>query len=147
MREKFKAPEAPSENEQLFIEYMEKTHDQYGLSEHTLALFLNVSQRKLRTYKERYNNLKYIGIIPQGKIRNINGLYKLVRFDSKFAHKTILKARYDKICAIIDEYNTRRILGDIQHVGQQVLYAGMSYNELLKHANELDEELKENNFL
>lgn len=143
MREKFKVPRIPDETEQLFIQYLEKTHDTYGLKENTLSMFLKVAPRKLRTFKERYNNFKYVDLTPVGKIVNINGLYKLVRFDSKYAHRYILKARYDKICAIIDEYNTRRILGELQHSGQQMLYDGMTYTELLNHANELDDKLKE----
>ena len=145
MREKFKAPRIPSEIELEFISRLKRTHDSYGLSDDTLAIVLKVSKRDLRYYKERYNNFKYIGIVPQGKIVTVNGLYKLITPESHYAQRTILKSNYDLICAAIDYHNTRKSLGNIQAKGQLSLYdiQKMTNEELIVRANELDELLKE----
>ena len=120
MRTKFETPREPSEQEHRFISYMSGTGDGYGLSEHDLSLidFVGVSPRKLRKFKERYNCFKYIDIVPKGRIHNINGLYKLVRTNSKYAPHYRLKARFNKLCGILDDYYAGKTLGDIQAKGQ-----------------------------
>lgn len=147
MREKFIEKITPDYIEMAFINKMEHTHDTYGISERTLSLILGVSKRKLRKYKERYNNFKYIDIVPKGKIVTIKKLYRLITVDSIYAQRIIKKTNYDLICAAIDKHNTIKILGSEQVQGQLSLYDihKMSYNELLKLGNKIDQELKESN--
>ena len=136
MRTKFEAPRIPSKKEMRFISYISGTGDGFGLKESTLALFLNVSTRKLREFKERYNNFLYIDIIPKGKLHNIKGEYKLIRTSSKY----IYQANYNLICAAINKRNTAKILGDIQHKGQldmnDVLF--MDVDSLIELAKEYE---------
>ncbi len=146
-RLKFNTPKEPTENEMLFIDYMEDTHDFYGLSERTLSVFLNVSARKLRTYKEKYNNFLFIGIMPQGKIHNINKLYRMIRQDSKYRTRSIYQANYNLICAAIDKRNTAKILGTIQALGQISMSELLIMNsyDLVKLAKEYEELLEGEN--
>ena len=145
MRLKFQAPQQPSENEIHFIELVDKFHDTYGLREETLSTFLQISRRKVRQYKERYNNYKYIDYAPQGKLVVINGLYKLVRNDSIYQRRTQLQAEYNFICALIDKRNTERTIGKLQAIGQVSIYdyTNMDYDELINAAIIMEEELDE----
>ena len=145
MRTKFEQPRIPSKLEMRFIGYISGTGDGYGLSERTLSLFLNVSARKLRMFKERYNNLKYLDITVKGKIHNIKGLYKLVRPSSKYCTRYIMQTNFNLICSAIDKRNTAKILGELQHKNQLSLddVSLMSLDELIAQAKSYEEKLKE----
>ena len=139
-RTKFKAPKEPTEKEMRFIGYISGTGDHFGYSERTLSLFLNVSKRKLREFKERYNNFLFLNITPKGKIHNINGLYKLVRTSSKYRTRYIYQSRYNLICAAIDQRNTAKILGNIEAIGQLNMMdlLTMNDNSLVELAKEYE---------
>ena len=118
MRVKFQSVREPNENEMKFIGYISGTGDEYGIKEDTLALFLNVSTRKVREYKELYNCFKFTDIVLKGRIHNVNGRYRLIRPNSKYAAHYRLKARFNKLCGILDDYYAGKTLGDIQAKGQ-----------------------------
>ena len=146
MRVKFMQPREPNTNEIMFIEYIEKTHDKYGLSEKTLSVFLGVSQREVRRMKEMYNNYKFIGYAPQGKIHAVKNeygkyLYKLITIDSKYCERFINKVNYNLICAAIEKRNSSRILGESQAKGQLTIYdiSNMTLEELIAKAEELSD--------
>jgi hypothetical protein len=148
MRTKFETPHEPTDNELMFIQYMTSTHDSYGLSEQTLSTFLGISKREVRRYKERYNNFKYIGYAPLGKIHNIKNehgtsLYKLVRKDSKYYTQKHLRVEYNFICAYLEKWNTRKIWGDIQLKGQLTIddLNEMNATELIELAKSYEEAL------
>jgi hypothetical protein len=92
---------------------------------------------------ERYNNNKYINIIPLGKIITYNGEYILVRSNHALADKVRLQARYNMLCGIIDYQNTIKILGEQVLQGQVTTYDlhRKTMSELIKEANELEEVL------
>ena len=138
IRQKFTLPRLPNKQELDFIERIEHTSDYYGLSEGMLEYFIKVNPRTLRTFKERYNNFKYVGIIPKGKIHRINNLYKLVTYKSKYARRYINQSNYNLICSAIDKHNTGRILGQLEHSNQLSLHdiAQMDYDELISQAKE-----------
>jgi hypothetical protein len=136
MREKFKNAKEPSKLELNFIERMENAY--VGYNEITLEDWYKVPARTLRKWKERYNSFKYIGITPQGKMICRNSIYQIVRPNSPQANKIRLQAKFDKLCAILDEYNTRRLLGEILCSGQEQL----QIDRILKEANELEEVLR-----
>jgi len=146
IRQKFTLPRLPNEKELDFINRMEKTSDIYGLSEKLLNHFIKVSPRWLRTFKERYNSLKYIGIVPQGRIHNVNGLYKMIKPNSRYKAYYRLKARFNMLCGILDDYYSGLTLGDIQAKGQ-ISFEDQLYNEedLIKLANEYATLLEETN--
>jgi hypothetical protein len=138
MRTKFIKQEYLQGKELEYIERMEHTHDTYGLSKETIELFYGLNPRQARYVNEKYNNFVYSNITPQGKIVSINGLYKMIKPDSRYAQRYILKAKFDKLCAILDEYNTRRLLGEVLCNGQEQ----MEIDRILKEANELEEVLR-----
>ena len=139
-RIKFQRPDYPTFKEKQFIERLEHTHDRYGLSESTLCIMLSVKNaRTLRTFKERYNNRKYIGVTLQGKIVCYKGLYRLIRPNSKYAMYYKMKAKFDKSCALINEMNTRLALGETLNKGQ----LQMDIDKLIQEAEAQELELKQ----
>lgn len=142
MRTKFEQPRVPSDQEQLFIQYVSGFHDTYGLSERTLCIFLNTTPRTLRKWKERYNNFKYIGVTPIGKLHVINGMYKLIRPESRHCRTFQLKAELDLVCAAIQKHNTRKILGELQVNGQTSSLDDMTYDELVNYQSWVESELE-----
>ena len=140
-RVKFQAPIEPSKIELLFIQFIHNTNDYNTYDQTEFAYVLNTNERTLRLWKERYNNRKYINIVPQGKIVSINGYYRIVRPDTPLANYYIRKAKFDKLCAIIDEYNTRLLLGEIKANGQlQFEEQFYSIDEIIELAKEYDQE-------
>jgi hypothetical protein len=145
MRTKFEQPRIPSTQEMRFIRFISGTGDEYGLSELILSLdnYVGASPRKLRKFKERYNCMKYIDIVPKGRIHNIRGVYKLVRSNSKYHKHYRLKAKFNKICGLLDDHWASITMGDIQANGQisfdnelydeqSLIELAMEYEELLK---------------
>ncbi len=141
MRTKFESPRIPTEQEMKFIGYISGTGDGYGLSERTLSLFCNTNPRTLRMWKERYNCFKYIDIVPKGRLHNVHGLYKLIRTNSKYATHYRLKAKFNKLCGILDDYYARITLGELQAKGQisfdNELYSEQDLIELAKEYEKL----------
>ena len=144
MRAKFKTERYTTEQELLFIEKLERTHDSFGLSDRTLSVMLDTNPRTLRKFKEMYNNMKYSNITPQGKIVCLNGLYKLVRHNSKYANRIVNKAKFDMLCGIIDYRNTLKTVG-LSTEGQLQMdeLFRMSEQDLIELAKSYEVELKE----
>lgn len=117
MRLKLTAPINATPEESYFINKLARTHDTFGIKESWLVIHINrefnikITDRTIREWKERYNNNKYIGITPQGKIVTVKGLYKMVRHNSKYAKKVVNKAYFDLLCAAIDYRNTLKTVG------------------------------------
>lgn len=124
MRLKFTKAHAPTEIELEFIRVMEA----YDRPSITLLQVMtdNVSERKLRAFKESYNNYLYINHKPKGVIHQIGEHYVLVRPDDELSNYYRLKAEYDFVCSIIAHKNTQRTLGRLQVRGQ------MQWKKLLR---------------
>ena len=142
MREKFNAPTVPEYKEELFCRIMESSR---SADRDELVSYLLVSDRELRKYKEKYNNNKYIGIVPKGKIICIKGVYELVTPESKLAERVIMKANFDLICSYINKKNTNKYVGELQAKGQLSFYdiQRKSYNELVELGQRYEELLNE----
>ena len=89
MRTKFEKPRIPSDAESTFIKMMEKYgHLNGGIKVTNLSILVfgcNLTpslERELRRYRERYQNFKYINVIPQGKIIKRGAFYKLILNDT-----------------------------------------------------------------
>jgi len=114
MRVKLMKPEYTTEIEHYFIEKMKYTHDEYGLKESWLVNHINMlygvklKARHLRTFKEKFNNNKYIDYPSTWSIYTIGGLYR--RYDNESRHKVKMdeKSNLDFLCAIQDRLNYLR---------------------------------------
>lgn len=144
MRTKFEKPRVPSEKEMKFIKTMESLY--VGINPATLKHMLNVSERELRWYQERYNTSKYIGIIPLGRIINKKGLYRLIKPETAEGDKLRKKIFFNKLCALIDDKQAEITLGPLQLNGQINMYdlLNMSLAELMELANQIDQDINNN---
>ena len=148
MRIKLEKPRNATEQEQTFIRIMEthKNVDLNGLSIIVFAKELTPNlERELRRYRERYENFKYIGVIPQGVIHKTkssrgNAQYSLINATHENARKDLLNTEYELVCSAIKKHNRKRILGELQHNGQQAL--DMNYDELIAYQEQLLEEME-----
>ena len=146
-RTKFNAPQQPDYHEQEFIRLIEKyyTVKKASLAQLIFAVYeINESHyRRIRKYVEKYNNAKYEGITPLGKIVTVDDKWELVRSDNPLANKVRNKAKYDLICAAIDYHNTMRALGEETHHDQISMYdiTHKSLAELIEEAQALQNEL------
>lgn len=147
MRNKLKPPHVPTYEENLFITLIELTDDNNTFTEQELVDNIGVNARTLRYFQEDYNNFKFIGVIPEGVCTKINNDYRLIRPNSKLSRKYILKAKYNLICDAIQNMNTRKILGELQHDEQMAFNEIFDYDKLIVVAKEIEEELKWLNIL
>ena len=124
IREKFKKPSEPTNQEKQFISFLERTGSARIT---TLELITkNASQRKLRKYKERYNNAKYIGYVPKGEIHQQGNRYVLITPEHEQANYYRLKEELDFVCKLIARKNSHRNIGKLQLKGQ------MQFSELIQ---------------
>lgn len=147
MREKFKNATQPDYHEQEFIRLIEKyyTVKKSSFAQLIFAVYeVNDSHhRRIRKYIEKYNNNKFDGITPLGKIITVDDRWELVRSDNPLADKVRNKARYNLICSAIDYHNTMRILGNETHHDQIDMYSVLnkSLAELIEEAKALQDNL------
>lgn len=146
MRTKFEHQRTPSDEERTFIDVMEKYEEAtiVGLCQVVFGKDYDANlERTLRRYRERYQNFKYAEVIPQGvivKAQSERGrdVYRLVRSTDPYARVLRLRAELDLVCAAIQRANTRRILGELQAVGQLD-----NLDDLLQWREELEAALDE----
>jgi len=93
---------------------------------------------------ESFNNFKYTNIIPKFKISKLKSntlgskhLYRKIDMNSKHRDTMLLKAKLDKIEWIIKEYNTRKILGEVNTLNQTDI------DHYIAQAEELQSQLEE----
>lgn len=124
---KLSKPRNATEQELFIIKALEQTHDGYGLSltvinaKLVLNGFQEVEARTIRDINERYNNFKYLGMTPKGRIFKINRLYRLVDIDSKYAMRQHTKAYYLMLAAIQNFRNSSRVYGDVNVVNSMTI--------------------------
>lgn len=132
MREKFKRPSEPNEQEKQFIRLIEQYNK---VSVGLFRVYIeNASQRKLRKFMERYNNYKFIGYKPIGEIHQVKDRFVLIKPDDHKSDYYRLKAEYDFVCGIIARKNNQRTLGKRQAKGQ------LRFKDLIKlNTHQLEE--------
>lgn len=134
---KLQRPRKPNELELEYIKMIERTHDKYGLSFVVIQAKLSSNgfkldnARQVRDMNERYNNFKYEGITPQGRVFKINGLYRLVTLDSKHMLHQHTKSYKSMLAGIQDFRNSCKVYGDVH------ILNNMTIEELME---ELDNE-------
>jgi hypothetical protein len=130
MRVIFQEPRNMTEPETHYFNLINTTNDNYGISYETIMRHLNdlgysdVKERDIRTWNERWNEFKYINVIPTYNIRKVKtklsfshkGIkYRFRKINSTSEHSLSIldKSRLDMIEYILKYRNRLRVLGDV----------------------------------
>ena len=142
MRVIYQAPRNMTEPEEYYFNLIESTNDNHGLSYEGILRHMNelgytdINERTIRTWNERWNNFKYLDVIPTYLIRKVkthlpfthNGIkyrFRKINNDSEYNLSTLNKSRLDMIEYIKKYRNSLMILGDVNTLNN------MNINELL----------------
>ena len=138
----FSKPKQMSDVERCYFDLIDTTHDSYGVSYETILRHLdsngyyNIEERTIRTWNEKWNNFKYLDVIPTYTIKKVktmlsfthNGIksrFRKINSTSEHSLSVLKKSRLDMIEYFMKYRNRLRVLGDIN------TFNSMTMEELL----------------
>ena len=119
-----------SEMEQHYFDLIDTTNDNHGVSYEHIIRYMNdlgyqdIDERLVRTWNERWNEFKYLNVIPTYNIKKVKTILPFKHSGIKYRFRKIIttsehsqsvldKSRLDMIEYIMKYRNRLRVLGSV----------------------------------